>query len=115
PVCPDCKKDRRDPAAEAAKERRRTLRKYGLTEMDWDRMLAAQRNCCAICHTDKPGGKGERWHIDHDHVTNQGRGLLCHNCNVGIGNLRDDPEIIKRAAAYVARHRQMELFQGKAA
>jgi hypothetical protein len=55
-----------------------------------------------------PGGRGERWHIDHDHVTDKVRGLLCHSCNVGIGNLQHDPQILMAAARYVMKHRQDE-------
>jgi hypothetical protein len=110
PVCPDCRKDPRPDAQ--VRERTRTLRAYGLTQADWDALIERQGNRCAVCRTDKPGGRGERWHIDHDHVTGRTRGLLCHQCNVGIGNLRDDPEIIKAAARYVTEHRQLEL--GKA-
>lgn len=112
PVCPDCRKDPR-PGAQA-RERARTLRTYGLTEADWDGFIKRQRSRCAICRTGKPGGRGERWHIDHDHVTGQARGLLCHRCNMGIGFFLDDPDIIKAAARYVTRHRQTELFQRKA-
>jgi hypothetical protein len=48
-----------------------------------------------------PGGKGERWHIDHCHTSNRVRGLLCHNCNVGIGNFKDAPDLLRSAAAYL--------------
>jgi hypothetical protein len=101
PVCPDCKVDQRDPAVEAAKERRRTLGRYGLTQHDWDAMVEQQGNRCAICRGDKPGGRGELWHIDHDHETGNVRGLLCHACNVGLGNFRDDPALLEAAAAYI--------------
>jgi hypothetical protein len=47
-------------------------------------------------------------------VTGQVRGLLCNNCNRGIGYLGDDPEIIKAAARYVTKHRQLaELLWGR--
>jgi Recombination endonuclease VII len=102
PVCAACKVDRRDPVRAAARERRRTLRKYGITESDWDRLLASQGGLCAICRTDVPGGRGESWHIDHCHTTNQVRGLLCHSCNVGLGSFHDDPERLSSAIAYLA-------------
>jgi hypothetical protein len=112
PVCPACRKDPRPDAQ--VRERARTLRSYGLTEADWQRLIVRQRDRCAICSTRKPGGRGERWHIDHDHVTGQVRGLLCHRCNMGIGFFLDDAEIIKAAARYVTKHRQLELLPGKA-
>jgi hypothetical protein len=104
-VCPACKKQNRDPAREYAKERRRTLRRYGLSQERYDAILAAQGGVCAICRTDTPGGRGETWHIDHCHESSQVRGLLCHMCNVGIGNMRDDPELLIRAAEYLTKSR----------
>lgn len=120
PACPDCKKDRRSPAAEQRRkdrERRRTLARYGLTPAEYDGLVKRQRNRCAICRTTKVGGPPTRsgyWHIDHDHVTGQVRGLLCGKCNTAIGLLQDDPDILAAATRYVAKHRQMELFQRKA-
>jgi Recombination endonuclease VII len=102
PVCPSCRKDPRETKQLQAKERCRTLALYGLTKEQWDRLVAHQGNRCAICVTATPGGRGESWHIDHDAATGMVRGLLCHNCNVGIGNLRHDPKIIMAAAEYLA-------------
>ena len=107
PVCPDCRKDPRPDAQ--IRERRRTLRTYGLTQADWDNLLRSQGNRCAICRAEEPGLRGESWHIDHDHVTGKVRGLLCGRCNLGIGQLQDDPAILFAAARYVAKHRQLEL------
>jgi hypothetical protein len=64
-------------------------------------MLEVQHGLCAICRSASPQGRG-RWHIDHDHVSGQFRGLLCNNCNRGIGYFGDDPDIIRAAADYVA-------------
>ena len=91
----------------------RRFRKYGLTEQDLTGMLARQKSRCAICGSAEPGSSGE-WCVDHDYITGQIRGLLCGRCNSGIGLLQDDPDIIRAAARYVARHRQMELFPGNA-
>ena len=88
------------------------LRRYGLTPVQFDEMLASQDNRCAICRTDEPGGQG--WHVDHDHrccntrKTSCGRcirGILCSRCNIAIGNLRDDEVIIQAALDYVIVHR----------
>jgi hypothetical protein len=40
-------------------------------------------------------------HIDHDHETGKVRGMLCFPCNAALGQLQDDPTIIRRAAEYV--------------
>ncbi len=88
------------------------LRRYGLTSQSFAAMLAAQGGKCAICRSPEPGGQGV-WHVDHDHACHARkqacdkcrRGLLCSRCNIGIGNLRDDPVIIQSALDYIAAHR----------
>lgn len=39
--------------------------------------------------------------VDHCHKSKQIRGLVCHRCNVGLGYFRDDPELLRAAAAYL--------------
>lgn len=73
---------------------------YGVTPERYAEMLAEQDNACAVCRTTKPGGKGS-WHIDHDHATEAIRGLLCHHCNIGLGNFKDDPGYLRAAIAYL--------------
>jgi hypothetical protein len=65
-------------------------------------MLKDQGGCCAICGTDTPGTSGI-FAVDHDHKTGKVRGLLCRSCNVGIGNLGDDPKRLKEAIRYLTR------------
>lgn len=69
-------------------------------------MERAQGGVCAICGL-PPSGKGTggvRLNVDHCHRTNTLRGMLCFNCNVGIGHLREDPELFGRALAYLTSH-----------
>lgn len=73
---------------------------YGLTPDQYDELLASQEGRCAICRTETPGGKGG-WHVDHDHATGKVRGLLCDNCNNGLGRFADDPIRIQRAIDYL--------------
>lgn len=82
---------------------------YGIGLVEYERLLAKQNNRCAICRTSRPGGAGEYWPVDHDHITGQVRGLLCHRCNTALGQFQDDPEVIARALSYVAQHRQTVL------
>jgi hypothetical protein len=102
PICPSCRVDDR-----SAPYRRDIQLKslYGITQADYDRMLATQHGRCAICETDKPGTRGS-WRVDHE--TGQVRGLLCDGCNLGIGYLRDDPDILMAGARYVMKHRQKQ-------
>lgn len=91
----------------AAVRRRATLKQYGLSVEEFEAMLAKQRGRCAICGGTEP--KHTNWSVDHDHVTGQVRGILCSACNTGIGQLQDDPDIIRKALDYVVKHRQMVL------
>ena len=51
---------------------------------------------CDIC-----GLQRERLCLGHDHATNKKRGILCANCNKGLGILKDDPEILAKAIEYL--------------
>ena len=55
--------------------------------------------CCGSIADRKPLGR------DHDHITTLFRGWLCVNCNLGLGNFKDDPRILRRAADYITAHR----------
>lgn len=90
-------------ANRAAQNKSRLKRTYGLTLEDYDRMLAEQNGGCAICATATPGGPG-RFHVDHCHNTGRVRGLLCCNCNRGIGALKDDPARLRLAIGYLEAH-----------
>lgn len=74
--------------------------KYGITIEQFDAMVVAQNDRCGICGTDDPSGRGT-WHIDHERGTNNVRGLLCMNCNVGIGHLQHSPTILTAAITYL--------------
>ena len=76
-------------------------RRYGITAAEFDGMFEAQGGLCAICRT-APAA-----HVDHDHDTGEVRELLCFNCNGGLGQFKDDPEVLRAAARYVERHRSL--------
>ena len=73
----------------------------------YDQRFAEQGNVCAICGTSTPGGRGN-FHADHNHETNQPRGVLCHNCNVALGNFRDNPEILRAAIEYLNKYSEVK-------
>ena len=84
--------------------------KYGFGVDEFDRRLAAQGGCCAICGSEQPGGSN--WHVDHDHACCPDsrktktcgkcyRGILCAYCNVGLGYFNDSPEALARALTYL--------------
>lgn len=76
-------------------------KKYGLTLNDVREMLRRQSGRCAICRTDTPGGKHNRFNVDHCHRTGRVRGLLCDPCNRGIGFLKESSERLITAAIYL--------------
>lgn len=75
--------------------------KYGITPSHVEVLLRLQGGRCAICRTDSPGGKWGRLNVDHCHLTGRVRGLLCDPCNRGIGFLKESPERLRIAAAYL--------------
>lgn len=73
--------------------------KYGITLADFERMNDAVGSACEICG--EACQSGRRLAVDHDHVTGAVRGLLCGNCNRGLGMFRDRPELLVAAAEYL--------------
>lgn len=84
--------------------RKYRLSVYGLTPDEYDRLLNSQQNRCAICLTDTPTGRWKVFAVDHDHNTGLVRGLLCNECNRGIGLLKDSSDLLKSAYEYINRH-----------
>jgi hypothetical protein len=80
------------------------MTRYGLSSEQFRVLLDSQGHRCAICRS-----KSEAWHIDHDHATEAVRGLLCNACNLGIGLLREDPDILRAAIRYLGEHHQQRL------
>lgn len=100
---------RADPERFAKEVRAYTLRtKFGLSLENFDALLVEQGGLCAICRrpeTHARGGRAWPLSVDHDHVTGKVRGLLCNNCNRGLGLLSDDPLLTRAATAYLERGR----------
>ncbi|MFD6915076.1 MULTISPECIES: endonuclease VII domain-containing protein [Streptomyces] len=60
-----------------------------------DAIIAAQGGVCYLCL------RAPAVHVDHCHKTGRVRGVLCLNCNVGVGLFKEDPERMRRAAEYL--------------
>jgi hypothetical protein len=76
--------------------------RYGITIEDYDRILISQDGRCAICL--RPPLPDRRLDVDHDHESGVVRGLLCPQCNRGLGHLGDvAPANLRRAADYIER------------
>lgn len=82
------------------------LRKYGWDTHTYDLVLKDQGGICLGCL--KKPELDKRLHVDHCHDTNIPRGLLCRECNLGMGLLKDDSEILKRLADYLEKFNAKE-------
>ncbi len=81
-------------------KRRYHLKKYfGITLEEYDQMMADQDGTCAICN--EPCFSKPSLAVDHCHDTNRIRGLLCHQCNVGLGAFKDSTHLLKEAIKYL--------------
>jgi hypothetical protein len=89
-------------------EKSRSLRgSFGISLDDYVIMLNRQNGKCAICgqaETHKRNGRVKALAVDHDHKSGKIRGLLCSDCNTGIGKLKDDQKILRKAADYLDNH-----------
>jgi hypothetical protein len=89
-------------------EKSRALRdSFGLSLDDYNKMLEAQKNVCAICccsETHMRNGRIKALSVDHNHKTGAIRGLLCSDCNMGIGKLKDDPNVLRSAIRYLEKN-----------
>jgi hypothetical protein len=71
-----------------------------ISREDYDKKLQEQNGLCAICHTH---ATRRNLHLDHDHKTGEIRDFLCSGCNTALGQLKEDPEIIKSMLQYIEK------------
>lgn len=79
---------------------------YGISKDEYDSMLISQKGRCAICGSEGFLMREHHWSklvTDHDHKTGHVRGLLCHNCNRGLGLFQDSISNLKQAIQYLER------------
>lgn len=86
-------------------------KKYGLTVEQFDQMLVEQGGVCAVCRKTENAkhavtGGVRNLAVDHCHDSGQVRGLLCTNCNRGMGNFSDDVETLSAAIEYLEKHKR---------
>ena len=82
-------------------------KRLGLTVDDLLRMMEEQAGACAICGAEETlsrSGKVQSLAVDHSHETGQVRGLLCAKCNLALGLMDDNPEILRAALEYLAKY-----------
>lgn len=98
--------DRDAYAADPEKYRDGRLRyQFGITLDEYRAKESEQEGKCAICGCACPTGRSLA--VDHNHETGEVRGLLCANCNRAIGLLKEDPDRLLAAAAYLLRYQNV--------
>lgn len=78
-------------------------RRYGISGEQYETMLTEQEYSCKICGCSVEDN-GKSLAVDHCHDTGKVRDLLCHNCNVGLGNFKDNVELMMKAIEYLKDH-----------
>lgn len=90
-------------AANPTKRKAQRIKKYSLSFEEYESILSAHEGKCAICgYTDRSNKKFFPM-IDHDHDSLKVRGILCSNCNMAIGKMKDNPALLRKAAEYLEK------------
>ena len=83
------------------------LRKFGITEDDYNAIWQSQNGVCAICgqpETRLKFGKPTMLAVDHNHKTKAIRELICFRCNVVLGKVKENPVLCDKIKAYILKH-----------
>jgi hypothetical protein len=81
---------------------------FKIREVDYNILLKKQNNRCAICYRDRSEFY-KNFAVDHDHRCCSSkkscgkciRGLICFDCNIALGHLKEDPKILQNALNYL--------------
>ena len=79
-----------------------TLKNYGVSATQFKDLLTKQNNKCAICKSELNISK--KTHIDHCHTTGKIRGILCQECNHGLGLFKYSQDILDSAQKYLKKY-----------
>lgn len=96
--CKDCRKEGRRPTKDYEEKYKNFSKRKKL------KMLNEQAGKCKICN------KKHKLVIDHCHTTDDVRGLLCNNCNTGLGLFKDSPSKLLNAAKYIVEKDMKNIF-----
>jgi hypothetical protein len=75
--------------------------KFNISIEEYNQLLDLQNNKCAICQDKCPTGR--QLAVDHDHKTKKVRGLLCMECNIGLGKFKDSDQLLSKAISYLLK------------
>lgn len=84
--------------------------RYGITPEQYSELFHEQNGRCSICGNEETARHNrskeiQKLAVDHCHTTGKVRGLLCMDCNRGLGKFHDDPERLQKAIEYLTKHR----------
>ena len=103
--CKTCTRERTKRKTPEQKEKSRDLhyqRKYGISLTRYNLMLEEQNFKCGACGAPHiEGHRNTTLAVDHDHQTNEVRGLLCRRCNMVLGELGDNIQTLRNMVAYL--------------
>jgi hypothetical protein len=87
---------------------------YNISPSTFNLMWESQSGKCAICEQpmEPRGRKKSAVTVDHNHQTGKVRGLLCRGCNSGLGNFKDDPNVLRFAYEYLMKHGNYSHLKG---
>lgn len=95
-------RDRSRPREQIKNNRLKSV--YGISLEAFNKKILEQNSKCAICGSAFGDKLKRSLHVDHCHKTNKVRGLLCSNCNLGLGSFRDSIELLEIAISYLRKH-----------
>jgi hypothetical protein len=88
-----------------ARKKRRNPPRIPVSSTKYAELRAIYRNQCQVCQVEgRSNERKDRLAVDHDHITGEIRGLLCHRCNTALGLLNDSADIAHQAFRYLAYH-----------
>jgi len=87
-----------------SQERKYTLRyDHSMTLEEYEAILQSQGGVCAICSAPPQDDKKRRLVVDHDHITERNRGLLCIKCNNTLERMESIPDWHEKALSYLVK------------
>jgi hypothetical protein len=86
-------------------KKRMLKHRYSIDYNTYTQMYDEQEGKCKICGIEKELGGSNGLLVDHCHNTNKVRGLLCNNCNSGLGKFKDNKELLLKAIEYIVNDR----------
>lgn len=109
-VCKECSGARAKEWRDSNKHQLRNTaykKKFGITLDEYEDRLKAQNYCCAICGEHENNFK-LRFAVDHDHETGKVRDLLCGQCNVAVGMVKENIDILTSMISYLMQHKEVK-------